>query len=73
MPEELTHERTRPRVWLVGGNTTSDPAPGQEPAVRTDLMREWRPTSGGGYVTVDGRHRATWRELRARYDLVEVA
>ncbi|HWR48349.1 MAG TPA: hypothetical protein VN327_12185 [Pseudonocardiaceae bacterium] len=34
--------------------------------------RTWRPGPDGRYSTGDGRHCATWDELRARHDLVEV-
>jgi hypothetical protein len=39
--------------------------------VRDDLMRHWHPAPGG-YRTADSRHHATWAELHARFDLVEV-
>ncbi|MGH3853145.1 MAG: hypothetical protein ACRDR6_06535 [Pseudonocardiaceae bacterium] len=35
-------------------------------------MRTWRPGPDGRYRTGDGRHYATWDELHARHDLVEV-
>jgi hypothetical protein len=60
-----------PRVWLVaglnGGSTPTD-----LPTVRDDLMRIWTPETDDRYSTGDGRHTATWAELRARHDLVEV-
>ncbi len=59
------------RVWLVA-DFGSAPAPTGQPTVRDDLMCIWRPGPGGRYVTGDGRHYATWDELRARHDLVEV-
>ncbi|MGH3721185.1 MAG: hypothetical protein ACRDRI_20505 [Pseudonocardiaceae bacterium] len=36
-------------------------------------MRTWRPGPDGRYSTGEGRHYATWGELHARHDLVEVA
>ncbi|MGH3868524.1 MAG: hypothetical protein ACRDQ4_20860 [Pseudonocardiaceae bacterium] len=59
------------RVWLVAGLGTA-PAPTDHPVVRDDLMRIWRPGPDGHYFTADGWHHATWEELRARHDLVEV-
>lgn len=66
---------TRPRVWLVAGGRTPDPRPDQLPAVRDDLMHVWRPGGDGlMHMATDGHdHHAGWTELRARYDLVEVA
>ncbi|MBV8540611.1 MAG: hypothetical protein JO063_06980 [Pseudonocardiales bacterium] len=60
-----------PRVWLVAGLGTA-PEPTDQPTVRDDLMRTWRPGPDGRYTTGGGRHHATWGELRARHDLVEV-
>lgn len=65
----------RPRVWLVAGLSTPDgvdSVPVDRPVVRDDLMRCWEPGEGGWWHTVDGRHHATWTDLRTRYDLVEV-
>jgi hypothetical protein len=56
----------RPRVWLA-----ADTDHAREPAVRDHLMRQWKPTADGAYRTADGRHRASWPELRSRFDLVE--
>lgn len=62
----------RPRVWLVGRvGTTPDPI--DLPAVRDTWLRTWLPGTDGNYHTADGRHHATWAELHARCDLVEVA
>jgi hypothetical protein len=73
---EPTHDtvrtRNRPRVWLVRGiGTTPDPT--DLPAVRDTWLRTWLPGADGIYHTADGRHHATWAELHARCDLVEVA
>ncbi|MGH3808594.1 MAG: hypothetical protein ACRDRU_18610 [Pseudonocardiaceae bacterium] len=64
-------DRAHPRVWLVSGLGTA-PAPTDRPIVRDDLMRTWRPGPDGRYSTGAGRHHATWDELRARHDLVEM-
>ncbi len=63
----------RPRVWLVAGGHTPDPR--DLPTVRDTLMHTWRPGSDGlWHMTANGHdHHASWAELRARYDLVEVA
>jgi hypothetical protein len=61
---------TRPRVWLAGAER-GRLVPADAPVVRDDLMRHWQPAPGG-YRTADGRHYATWAELHARFDLVEV-
>ena len=64
--------RPTPRVWLVAGlGAAAEPA--DHPAVRDDLMRGWVPGPDGRYHTLDGRHHASWTELHARFDLVEVA
>jgi hypothetical protein len=62
----------RPRVWLVGRGGTG-PEPVDLPAVRDTRMRTWVPGNDGVYHSADGWHHATWTELHARYDLVEVA
>ncbi|MCT2587779.1 hypothetical protein [Actinophytocola gossypii] len=63
--------RVRPRVWLAAGlGATPDPV--DWPRVRDDLMRRWEPGLDGLWHTADGRHHATWAELHARFDLVEV-
>jgi hypothetical protein len=67
-----TETRRRPRVWLVGAVGTR-PEPADRPVVRDTCMRTWRPGPDGVYHSTDGRHRATWTELHARCDLVEVA
>ncbi|MGH3852853.1 MAG: hypothetical protein ACRDR6_05015 [Pseudonocardiaceae bacterium] len=59
------------RVWLVAPRGTA-PAPTDHPTVRDDLMRTWRPSPDGRYTSGAGRHHATWDELRAQHDLVEV-
>lgn len=64
-------QRSRPRVWLVAGLADAD-EPADHPAVRDDLLRDWRPGSDGRWHTRDGRHHATWSQLHARHDLVEV-
>lgn len=66
----------RPRVWLVAGGHTPDPCTCCQPAVRDTLMHTWRPGNDGlmHMTTANGHnHHARWAELRARYDLVEVA
>jgi hypothetical protein len=62
----------RPRVWLVGA-AGNRPEPVDRPVVRDTWMRTWLPGPDGVYHSTDGRHHATWTELHARYDLVEVA
>ncbi|MGH3769876.1 MAG: hypothetical protein ACRDRW_00505 [Pseudonocardiaceae bacterium] len=64
-------DRARPRVWLVAGLGTA-PAPTDRPTVRDDLTRTWRPGPDGRYSTAESHQHATWEELRARHDLVEV-
>jgi hypothetical protein len=44
-----------------------------KPTVRDDLMRTWTPDPDGRYSTASGRHTATWAELHARHDPVEVS
>lgn len=62
---------TKPRVWLVVG-LDNDPAPTDQPVVRDNQIRRWHPGTDGRWHTPDGLHHATWAELHARYDLVEV-
>ena len=71
IPTQRTGEPRRPRVWLVAGLDTT-PAPADLPTVRDDLMRTWHPDGAGEFHTTDGRHHATWTDLHARHDLVEV-
>ncbi|MGH3828785.1 MAG: hypothetical protein ACRDQX_16685 [Pseudonocardiaceae bacterium] len=59
------------RVWLAAGLGTT-PEPTDQPTVSDNQMRVWLPTPDGRYNTRGGRQHATWGELRARYDLVEV-
>ncbi|MBV8539373.1 MAG: hypothetical protein JO364_13160 [Pseudonocardiales bacterium] len=59
------------RVWLVTG-LSNVPAPTDQPTVRNDQMRTWRPGPHCRSRTGEGRHHATWDELHARHDLVEV-
>ncbi|WAM19399.1 hypothetical protein [Rhodococcus sp. JS3073] len=62
---------TAARVWLVAAlSNTGEPT--DRPAVRDDLMRTWLPDRGTGYRSPNGRRRATWAELHARFDLMEV-
>lgn len=62
---------TEPRVWLVAGLGTA-PEPVDCPSVRDDQMRRWDCGPDGRYHSADGWHHATWAELHARFDLVEV-
>lgn len=62
---------TRPRVWLAV-EIGVKPDPTDTPTVTDDQLRTWHPGPDGLYHTADGRHHATWRELRNRSDLVEV-
>jgi hypothetical protein len=57
-------------VWLVAGGRRPDPR--DQPVVRDDLQHVWWPGPDGLWHTGDGHHHATWSELRARFDLVEV-
>lgn len=61
----------RPRVWLVAGLADKPEAP-DHPPLWDDLRRVWC-YDAGCYHTADGRHHATWTDLHARYDLIEVA
>ncbi|SFW50404.1 hypothetical protein [Amycolatopsis australiensis] len=72
-PTEDAGTDGRPRVWLVAGLAAPTREPADHPPVRDDLMRRWEPRPDGTYQTADGRHHASWTELHARYDLVEVA
>jgi hypothetical protein len=75
IPRPRTEAPARPRVWLVAGlgPARHSPAePADRPAVRDDLMRTWRHGIDGRWHTPDGRHHATWTELHARFDLIEV-
>jgi hypothetical protein len=58
---------SRARVWLAGGGVP----PTDQPVVRDDQSRTWRPANGQWH-TADGRHHQAWQELSARTDLVEV-
>jgi hypothetical protein len=62
----------RPRVWLVAG-IGSTPDPTDHPTVRDNRMITWQPDAGGTYHSLDGYHHASWTELHARFDLVEIA
>lgn len=66
-----THETSRPRVWLAGSNGSAL-EPTDRPTVRDNRMCTWAPGSDGRYHSADGWHHATWTELHARFDLVEV-
>ena len=60
------------RVWLAAG-FGGRPAPtGVDRPVVSDLTRVWIPALDGEYRTPDGRHHASWAQLRARYDLIEI-
>ena len=59
------------RVWLVAALCRTA-APADRPAVRDDLMRTWLPVAGAAYRSSDGKHQATWAQLHAQFDLVEV-
>lgn len=61
---------TRPRVWLVGLGDAAEPA--NATTVRDDLARRWRLDADGLWRTIDGRHHATWEQLHATSDLVEI-
>ncbi|MGH3832908.1 MAG: hypothetical protein ACRDRS_21120 [Pseudonocardiaceae bacterium] len=65
------HAPAAGRVWLAGGLGTT-PEPTDRPTVSDNQMRTWCPGPDGRYNTHGGRQHATWGELRARYDLVEV-
>ncbi|HEU5475208.1 MAG TPA: hypothetical protein VFV67_31580 [Actinophytocola sp.] len=62
----------RPRVWLVAGTGATAADPTDHPVVRDNRMRTWRAGADGHYHSTDGWHHATWTELHARFDLVEV-
>jgi hypothetical protein len=59
-----------PRVWLASDHA-DQAAPVDRPVVRDHLMRQWKPAADNTYRTADGRHHASWGELRSRFDLVE--
>lgn len=62
----------RPRVWLA--RPSQPPAnPPDWPTVRDTAMRIWVPGTDGIYHSSGGWHHVSWQELRALYDLVEVA
>jgi hypothetical protein len=61
----------RPRVWLVA-SLSAAPDPADHPTVRDNRMVTWRPDPTGRYHSIDGHHHATWSELHARFDLVEI-
>ena len=63
---------TRPRVWLVA-SIGSAPDPVDLPTVRDNRMITWQPDTTGRYHSTDGWHHASWTELHARFDLVEIA
>jgi hypothetical protein len=67
-----TTASAKPRVWLVAG-TGVKPDPIDQPAVRDNRMITWLAGPDGRYHSADGRHHATWSELHARFDLVEIA
>lgn len=64
------HQLSR-RVWLVA-SVRDIPEPADRPTVRDDLMRTWRPEGDCSYRCEYGKRCATWAELHARFDLVEV-
>jgi hypothetical protein len=74
-PTNQDHHTDQPRVWLVGGNRQPDPNPHELPTVRDDLMHVWQPGDDGQMhmAAADHDHHASWPELRARYDLVEMS
>lgn len=65
---------TPAQIWLAGGDR-----PGQQPPSNATWLaeiqsgRRWIPDGRGTWHTDDNRHHATLAELRARYDLAEVA
>jgi len=67
-----TTGRRRPRVWLVAGLGT-DQEPTDHPVLRDDRCRRWTYGDDGRWHTTDNRHHATWQELHARTDLVELS
>lgn len=71
MSSYATHQTNRPRVWLAGTNGSAI-EPSDRPIVRDNRMCTWAPGSDGRYHSTDGWHHATWTELNARFDLVEV-
>jgi hypothetical protein len=72
MTAQLTKPRT-PRVWLADATGRAGGEPVDRPVVRDHLMHQWEPdTDSTGYHTPDWCHHATWAELHARFDLVEV-
>ncbi len=72
-PRQSPRPPSRPRMWLVAGGHVPDPD--DLPTVRDNLMHTWCPGADGlMHMAVNGHdHHASWQELRARYDLVEVA
>ena len=75
MPQLTTaagHRSGTARVWLAAG-FGGPPAPtGSDRPVVSDLTRVWIPAQDGEYRTVDGHHHASWAQLHARYDLIEI-
>ena len=65
----------RARVWLVAGlaaGATGSPQAVGVGAVRDDQLRVWVLGVDGWWHTADGLHHASWPELHARFDLMEV-
>lgn len=67
----MTPTDMTPRVWLVAGHGCAG-EPGDPVVVRDDVGRQWCPGPDGRYHTAGGLHHASWAELRARFDLIEV-
>jgi hypothetical protein len=67
----VAQRASQPRVWLAAG-TGASPEPADRPTVRDNRMCTWVAGSDGRYHSIDGFHHATWAELHARFDLVEV-
>jgi hypothetical protein len=68
----MSTRAVEPRVWLVGGTGSPPPPAGDDQPALSDLTRVWLPGPNGEYHTEDGRHHASWADLHARHDLVEV-
>jgi WhiB family redox-sensing transcriptional regulator len=73
-PQPQSGELEMPRVWLAGSCACPSPHPSElDQLVLSDGQHRWDPDPGCvGWWAIDGRHRCTCADLRARDDLIEV-